>query len=44
MNRLKQKIIIDIRLKKNIESLYKYENKSCSVKFKDIEMYFGLTI
>lgn len=29
-------VIIDSRLKKNIESLYKYENGSCSIKFKDI--------
>ncbi|MFC0903784.1 hypothetical protein ACFHWD_03650 [Clostridium sp. MT-14] len=40
MNRLKQKIIMDSRLKKNIESLYKYENECCSVKFKDIDDVF----
>ena len=33
-------VIMDNRLKKNIESLYKYENGSCSIKFKDINDTF----
>lgn len=33
-------VIIDNRLKKNIESLYKYGNESCSIKFKDISDTF----
>lgn len=33
-------IIIDSRLKKNIESLYEYKGGSCSVKFKDIDDTF----
>lgn len=33
-------IIIDSRLKKNIESLYEYKGGSCLVKFKDIDDTF----
>ncbi|WP_125154526.1 hypothetical protein [Clostridium rectalis] len=40
MNKSNLKVMIDSRLKKNIESLMIYENGCCSVKFKDIEDTF----
>ncbi|HCL4455202.1 TPA: hypothetical protein N2D10_003229 [Clostridium botulinum] len=40
MNKSNLKVMIDSRLKKNIESLMTYENGCCSVKFKDIEDTF----
>ena len=37
---MRASIIVDSRLKKNIESLYEYKGGSCSIKFKDIDDTF----